>query len=117
MNLPGAHAYQELHSLKLYTSPNYANIANKVHIIAKTPLMANLAIKSYGPIPVPIDCVKPVPTKSTPSNIFSLHFSYEQVAFSILKTSFQEELAKYHYQTVGSPLKVIFLRSIWDHSS
>ena len=73
--------------------------------------------KSHGPITVPTGCVLSVPTASTPSNSFSLHFSYEQVAFHILETSSQEELAKYHHQTVGSPPRSSFLRSIQDYSS
>ena len=95
---------------------NYDNIANDFQQLAKTPIMANLAIKSYGLIPIPTGCAIPVPT-DTPINSFSLHFSYKHVAFSILKTSSQEEFAKYHHQTVGSPPKSTFLRSIWDHPS
>ena len=99
----------------LITSDNYCNIANNVHPITKIPLVANLAIKShYGPVPVPKNCVVPVPTEP-PSSSSSRKFSYEHVVFSILETSSQEELAKYHHQTVGSSPKSTFLRSIWDH--
>ena len=104
---------QELYTSELY---NYDNIANDFHPIAKTPLMANLAIKSHGPMSVVTYCVMPVPT-TTSSNSSSLHFSYEHVAFSILETSSQEELAKYHHQTVDSPPESTFLRSLWGNPS
>ena len=77
--------------------------------------MANLAIKShYGPVPVPKNCVLPVPT-DPPNNSSSLKFSYKHMAFSMLEMSSQVELAKHHHQTAGSTPKSTFLRSIRDH--
>ena len=110
-----AHSIPSLQHVKDNELPPYCSITNNVHPIAKIPLMANLAINShYGPVPVPKNCVVPVPT-DPPSNSSSFKFSYEIAAFPILETSSQEELAKYHHQTVGSPPKSTFLRSIRDH--
>ena len=111
------HFILSLQYVEDYTSPNYDIVANNFHPTAESLLMANLAIKShYGPIPVPKSCAIPVPT-DPPSTSSSLKFSYEHVSFSILETSSQDELAKYHHQTVGSPPKSTFLRSIRDHPS
>ena len=120
MNLPGVTvphtcARQELYTSELYALPNSYNVADEFHPINENPLVTMLDTKSHGPMRVLTGCSIPFPTASTPRNSSSLHFGYGQVAFHILETSSQKELAKCYHQTVGFPQILTFIRSIWDH--